>query len=166
MPPVRYAHPSYRARVITYYIANHYVKILHVPLGVANNMHPLSWGGGGHKRKRSELYNVIDKLPQNKASGFGFLPSWIFKCCKIFIRIFLEFAIHDGISNNVFPDVLKSVCNSNLYKVDPLDSKNYRPISVASTLAKSFERLLLQQTLEYNKPKIISLFWKTNGRFN
>ena len=29
-----------------HYIVNHYVKILHVHLGVANNMHPLSWGGG------------------------------------------------------------------------------------------------------------------------
>ena len=36
-----------------HYIVNHYVKILHVHLGVANNMHPLSWGGG-HKRKRSK----------------------------------------------------------------------------------------------------------------
>ena len=35
------------------YIVNHYVKILHVRLGGANNMRPLSWGGGGHKRKRS-----------------------------------------------------------------------------------------------------------------
>ena len=37
-----------------HYIVNHYVKILHVHLGVANNMHPLSWGG--HKRKRSRSF--------------------------------------------------------------------------------------------------------------
>ena len=30
-----------------HYIVNHYVKILHVRLGGANNMRPLSWGGGG-----------------------------------------------------------------------------------------------------------------------
>ena len=37
-----------------HYIVNHYVKIWHVRLGGANNMRPLSWGGGGgHKRKRS-----------------------------------------------------------------------------------------------------------------
>ena len=28
------------------YIVNHYVKIWVVRLGIANNMHPLSWGGG------------------------------------------------------------------------------------------------------------------------
>ena len=32
-------------------IVNHYVKIWHVRLGVANNMHPLSWGGGGTNGK-------------------------------------------------------------------------------------------------------------------
>ena len=32
-----------------HYIVNHYVKILHVHLGVANNMHPLSWGGTNGK---------------------------------------------------------------------------------------------------------------------
>ena len=30
-----------------HYIVNHYVKIWHVLLGDANNMRPLSWGGGG-----------------------------------------------------------------------------------------------------------------------
>ena len=30
-----------------HYIVNHYVKILQVRLGGANNMRPLSWGGGG-----------------------------------------------------------------------------------------------------------------------
>ena len=34
-----------------HYIVNHYVNILHVHLGVANNMHPLSWGGGGTNGK-------------------------------------------------------------------------------------------------------------------
>ena len=48
-----------------HYIVNHYVKILHVHLGVANNMRPLSCGGGGgHKRKRSNLLikNMIKYL--------------------------------------------------------------------------------------------------------
>ena len=30
-----------------HYMVNFYVKIWHVRLGGANNMHPLSWGGGG-----------------------------------------------------------------------------------------------------------------------
>ena len=34
-----------------HYIVNYYVKILHVRLGVANNMRPLSWGGGAQTEK-------------------------------------------------------------------------------------------------------------------
>ena len=51
-----------------HYIVNHYVKILHVPLGVANNMHPVSWGGG-HKRKRSaKCYNLGERTTLTFAS--------------------------------------------------------------------------------------------------
>ena len=47
------------------YKINHYGKILHVRLGGANIMRPLSWGGGGgggrargHKRKISETIKL------------------------------------------------------------------------------------------------------------
>ena len=42
--PVRYAPPQLQSTC--HYIVNHYVKIWHVRLGGANNMRPLSWGGG------------------------------------------------------------------------------------------------------------------------
>ena len=40
------------------YIVNHYVKIWHVHLEGANNMQPLSWGGGGGgmNEKRAKKY--------------------------------------------------------------------------------------------------------------
>ena len=44
-PPSTLCSPQWQSTC--HYIVNHYVKILHVRLGVANNMHPLSWGGGG-----------------------------------------------------------------------------------------------------------------------
>ena len=51
VPPSTLCSPHWQSTC--HYIVNHYVKILHVRLGVANNMHPLSWGGG-HKQKRSK----------------------------------------------------------------------------------------------------------------
>ena len=52
---------SPKLRSTRHYIVNHYVKILHVHLGVANNMHPLSWGGGAQTEKiLNFLYKTID----------------------------------------------------------------------------------------------------------
>ena len=46
------------------YIVNHYVKILHVRLGGANNMHPLSWGGGGAQTEKIlESFPFVDPPP-------------------------------------------------------------------------------------------------------
>ena len=43
-----------------HYIENHHVKIWHVRLGDENNMHPLSWGGGGAQ---------TEKIPKKYARG-------------------------------------------------------------------------------------------------
>ena len=48
-----------------HYKVNHYVKIWHVRLGwggggVANNMHPLSWEGGGGQRERKVPKNFVE----------------------------------------------------------------------------------------------------------
>ena len=62
----------------------------------------------------------------------------------------LQFAINECISKNIFPDILKKAYVTPVYKKgDPLEAGNYRPISVTPTLAKIFERLLLQQMLEH-----------------
>ena len=48
-PPVRYAPPSYRARMSLH--SSSLCKNIARASGVANNMHPLSWGGGGTNGK-------------------------------------------------------------------------------------------------------------------
>ena len=63
-----------------------------------------------------KLDDVIDKLPQNKASVPGFRPAWSFKRSKMSIETHLQFAINNCISNKVFPDVRKNICNSILQK--------------------------------------------------
>ena len=99
---------------------------------------------------RKELFTVIDQLPQNKAAGPGLLTTWSFKCSKMSIGTHLQFAINECISKNIFPDILKKAYVTPIYKKgDPLEAGNYRPISVTPTLAKIFERLLLQQMLEH-----------------
>ena len=50
-PPSTFCIPPLKSTC--HHILNRYVKIWHVRLRCAHNMHPLSWEGGGHKRKRS-----------------------------------------------------------------------------------------------------------------
>ena len=52
-----------------HYIVNHHVKIWHVLLGGANNMHPLSWGGTNGKDPKTET-----KLDTKKS--YGLSSSW------------------------------------------------------------------------------------------
>ena len=104
----------------------------------------------------------MDKLPQNKASGPGFLPAWSFKFSKISIGTHLQFAINECISQNDFPDVLKKAyITLNYEKGDPLESINYKPISVTPTLSKILQRLLLQQMLQqFEEHKLFICFKK------
>ena len=57
MPPVRFCSPQLQHT--RDYMVKYYVKIMHVLLGVANNMNPLI--GGGHKWKRSFFFQAQPK---------------------------------------------------------------------------------------------------------
>ena len=99
---------------------------------------------------RRELYKVIDKLPTHKSAGIGYIPSWTLKDCKLSIGSHLQFAINECINKNTFPEILKEVYATPIYKKgDRHNPENYRPISVTPTLAKIFERLLLEQISEH-----------------
>ena len=63
-----------------HYIVNHYVKILHVHLGAANNMRPLSWGA--QTEKIPFLKSIFQTHSQNpsfwlQVFPFGFTGSGI-----------------------------------------------------------------------------------------
>ena len=57
-------------------------------LGVANNMHPLSWGGGGHKRKRSKFY--FHKALKNVSTKSYCFPPIIINKNSDFLRRYKE----------------------------------------------------------------------------
>ena len=96
------------------------------------------------------MYDVIDKLPNHKSAGPGYIPAWCIKCCKMSIGTHLQFVINECILQNIFPDALKKAYITPIYKIgDPLEAENYRPISVTPTLSKIFERLILQQMIEH-----------------
>ena len=99
---------------------------------------------------RRELYKVIDKLPTQKSAGPRCIASWAFKDCKLSIGTHLQFAINECINANTFPEIFKEAYVTPIYKKgDRHNHESYRPISVTPTLAKIFERFLLEQMAEH-----------------
>ena len=95
---------------------------------------------------RKELHNVIDNLPKHKSPGLGYIPAWALKDSKLSIGTHLQFVVNECINKNTFPNILKTAHVTPVYKKgDRLEPENYRPLSVTPTLAKFFERLLLEQ---------------------
>ena len=102
---------------------------------------------------RKELYNVIDNLPKHKSPGPGYIPAWALKDSKLSIGTHLQFVVNECINKNTFPNILKTAHVTPVYKKgDRLEPQNYRPISVTPTLAKIFERLLLEQLTHHLTP--------------
>ena len=106
---------------------------------------------------RRELYKVIDKLPTQKSAGPGYIPSWALKDRKLSIGTHLQFAINECINANTLPEILNEAYVTPIYKKGDRHNPENRPISVTPTLAKIFERLLLEQMSEHlNMNKIIN----------
>ena len=53
-----------------HYIVNHYVKVWHVRLGGANNMRPLSRGGGGGTNENDPLFFSTQLCNEQSTSGY------------------------------------------------------------------------------------------------
>ena len=67
----------------------------------------------------------------------------------------ISFHINDAIDQNIFPDNLKKADVSPIFKIGDFHiKKNFRPISVLSTLSKVFERLMLSQMLPFIRPSL------------
>ena len=72
------------------------------------------------------------------------------KDCKLTIGTHLKFAINKCINTDTLHDILKEAYVTPIYKKrDRYNPESYRPISVTPTLAKIFERRLLDQISEH-----------------
>ena len=97
-----------------------------------------------------EIYKVIDNLYNNKAPGPGYFNAWALKSGKYAIGTHLQIIFNDCIQEKVFQTILKDAHITPIFKKGDVSVlTNYRPISVTPTFAKVFERLLLNQLLEY-----------------
>ena len=101
---------------------------------------------------RKEIYEELDKLPLNKSPGPMGIQAFCLQQGKLATGTHLQFAINERIIHNQFPSFLKKVYITLAFKKRKKQvASNYRPIFVTNTLSKIFERLLLNQFMEYLK---------------
>ena len=108
---------------------------------------------------------IIDKQLKNKSSsGYDNISSKLLKQLKTQLIEPLTFLINQSIDSGKFPNLLKLAKIKTLFKKgDAHDTNNYRPISLLPAFSKIFEKVLLNQLVDYFNEH--SLFYKSQYGF-
>ena len=96
------------------------------------------------------MKQVIKGLKSNKSVG-GDIPTNILKECNFTFSVLAD-CIKTSFENGAFPDCLKEANVTPVFKKDdPLDKKNYRPVSIIPLLSKVFEKVIYKQLSNYTE---------------
>ena len=96
------------------------------------------------------VYQFLNKLETNKASGIDGISATILKYCGDHIVLPITSIINNSIAKGIFPTALKEAYVLPLHKAaEKEDPNNYRPISILPTISKIFERHLSNQLLAF-----------------
>ena len=92
------------------------------------------------------MSNAIKSLNPKKATGFdGILAKFLMMACPILCYPLTKI-FNACIKHSTFPDICKSADIRPIFKkADPLLKKNYRPVSILTSVSKVFEKLLEAQ---------------------
>ena len=97
-----------------------------------------------------EVFNLIQKIPSNKASGLDNISARLLKEASPIVTRSLTFIINQSIATGIFPNAWKRARVSPIFKEDlRTDPNNYRPISVLAVVSKLIERVVFNQLYEY-----------------
>ena len=97
---------------------------------------------------------IVLNLDSFEATAVGDIPAYMLKSTVNIHLPFITKIINFSFENNCFPDDLKLVEVSLVYKEnDDLDKENYRPVSVLSLVPKFFEIIRVQSRMleSYNQ---------------
>ena len=99
----------------------------------------------------NEILLQIQKLNPKKASPLSSIPAKILKQnSDIFFAALIQKIFNSNLSGCYFPKELKAGEISSLFKsLDAFIKKNYRPITVLSSVSKIYERVLESQIKSY-----------------
>lgn len=103
-----------------------------------------------------EVFNKIAKLNPRKGAGpDGIPPSFIINCNSN-ITPMLHFLFNKSLSEGLFPKIWKSSFITPIFKSGSRsDVKNYRPISILSTIPKLFESIVTPTIYNFVNPNLI-----------
>ena len=94
--------------------------------------------------------NVIENLERNKTAGLGFINAWALISGNCAIGKNLQGMCNDRIQEEFFPNNPNEHKNqTELQEGDTSAQINHPPVSVKTSFAKVFERLLLNELVEY-----------------
>ena len=98
-----------------------------------------------------EIIFIIDSIDGCKASGPHSIPTDILKMIKCNIGSPLREIINMSFEKGIYPNNLKTAKINPIYKNkgDPLQFKNYRPISLLSNINKIFEKLVYKRLYSF-----------------
>ena len=98
----------------------------------------------------NQVHRLLDKLKTGKASGMDLMSNKFLKIAKnILAKSFCEI-INASIESKIFPQDFKIAKVTPIFKGGLTDDlSNYRPISVLSTIARIFEKLLYSHLYEF-----------------
>jgi hypothetical protein len=102
-----------------------------------------------------ELEKIILSFPNKYSAGFDEIPMPVIKQARMFLLKPLAHIINSSFVSGIFPSKLKISKIITIHKKgDRTNPSNYRPVSIAPTISKIFERVIYLQLvtfLESNK---------------
>ena len=97
-----------------------------------------------------QVYDILKKLLNSKATGIHEIPNKILKACSDIIPPHSSQIFNMSLTIKCYPDSLKFAKVGPVYKAGDKDNlDNYIPISVLPTVAKVFEKLIYEQMINY-----------------
>lgn len=92
----------------------------------------------------------IDKLSNERATGYDRIWAKLLKLAKPFIVVSVTDLVNTSLLTSKFPDSLKIAQVVPIHKKNStLDKGNYRPVSILPVISKFFERSMNEQLTKF-----------------
>ena len=98
----------------------------------------------------NEIKKIVEKINSKKSTGYDDISNDLLKHIIDEIVIPLEHIMNLSIVNGIVPDNMKIAKVVPIYKKgESLDTSNYRPISLLSSISKILEKIVYSRTIKF-----------------